>query len=212
MRNNPFFTTEYGVASLILESIPMRREAYILLQSTSAPQKLLEECRAFCVACGAEKIFASAQEGLEDYPLFASILQMNARRLSIGDTDAAVFPVQQETAEQWRQIYNEKMAKVFKAAWISESAMSRLLQEGNAYFIHRNGQLLGIGVASEGEIRAVASVIPGSGADVVRALCHTFFEEEIKVEVASTNTKAIRLYEKLGFISVKELSRWHKIL
>ena len=35
--------------------------------------------------------------------------------------------------------------------------------------------------------------------------------ERMKLEVASTNERAIRLYEKMGFIPVKEISRWYKI-
>jgi len=31
------------------------------------------------------------------------------------------------------------------------------------------------------------------------------------LEVASTNEKAIRLYERLGFVKTKQLRKWHQI-
>ena len=36
--------------------------------------------------------------------------------------------------------------------------------------------------------------------------------ETITLEVASTNLRAIRLYEKLGFVAVEEVSRWYQIV
>ena len=44
MRNIPVFTTEFGVASLILKEIPYTGIAYVRLQSSLFPEKLLEEC------------------------------------------------------------------------------------------------------------------------------------------------------------------------
>ena len=58
MRNIPVFTTEFGVASLILKEIPYTQTAYIKILSSLAPVELLEECRSFCRAAGAEKIYA----------------------------------------------------------------------------------------------------------------------------------------------------------
>jgi ribosomal protein S18 acetylase RimI-like enzyme len=34
---------------------------------------------------------------------------------------------------------------------------------------------------------------------------------QIVLQVASTNEKALRLYEKMGFIRTKEISRWYRI-
>ena len=211
MRNIPVFTTEYGVASLILESIPNRQEAFIQMQSSMEPEKLLSACREFCIACGPQRIYAAGDPILEQYPFHMSLLQMNGSKLAIGETDAALFPVQEKTAEQWRQIYNEKMRDVSKAAYMTTFAMKKLLKEGNAYFVHRNGVLLGIGVASGNRIDAVAAVVPGMGAEVVRALCHALADDGVMLEVASTNERAIRLYEKLGFVKTMELRRWYQI-
>lgn len=211
MRNIPVFTTQYGVASLILESISARREAFVRIQSSLDPERLIEECTAFCKTCGAERIFATGHEILEKYPLHTVILQMNGDKKLIGETDVALFPLQAETAQQWRQIYNDAMMTVENAAWMSQHGMKDLIAEGSGYFVHRNGSLLGIGKASGGRIDAVVSVVNGAGGDVVRALCHALSDETVVIEVASTNSRAIALYERLGFVAVKELSKWYQI-
>lgn len=212
MRNIPVFITQYGVASLILESVIARKEAYVRIQSSLEPEKLLEECVSFCKACGAERVYATGDPILERYKLHTAILEMRVDRETLEDTDAALFPVQEETAQHWRQIYNNRMAKVDNAAWMTETAMKAILKEGSAYFIHRDEQLLGIGKASGDRIDAVAATVNGAGAEVVRALAHALMADCITVEVASTNQRAIELYQRLGFIAVKELSKWYQIL
>lgn len=211
MRNIPVFTTEYGVASLILESVAMRKEAYVRIQSSLDPEKLLQECKEFCVACGAEYVYATGHEFLTTFPLHTVIVEMKAPKDSIGETDAALFPLQEQTLSVWQQHYNEAMAHVDHAAWLSEHEMKKILKEGSAYFIHRNAMLLGIGKASADRIDAVVSLVRGAGADVVRALAHALAGDTITIEVASTNRRAISLYERLGFLSTREVSRWYQI-
>ena len=120
MKDFPAFTTENGVASLILREIPYREEAYIRIRSSLSAQALAEECAQFCTMCGAEKVYATGHEDLEKYPLHTSVLQMRADLASIADTDAALFPVQEQTAAQWRQIYNERMRDVANASWMTQ--------------------------------------------------------------------------------------------
>lgn len=211
MQNIPVFTSEYGVASLILESVPYRREAYIRIQSTLEPEKLLEECVDFCKTCGAERVYATGHELLEKYPFHTAILELRASREAMGETDAALFPATEKTSEKWRSIYNERMQRVDNAAWISFTGMKKILKEGDAYFVHREGELLGIGKAKGDRMGAVASVQPGAGAEVVRALAHGLSSDTVTVEVASTNERALKLYQRLGFVPVKELSRWYMI-
>ena len=44
------------------------------------------------------------------------------------------------------------------------------------------------------------------------SLCGSLRSERIVLEVASTNFRALKLYEKLGFITVSEISRWYNVL
>ena len=87
-----------------------------------------------------------------------------------------------------------------------------MLKKGDGYFVHRDGELLGIGRASGGQIDVVIAAEKGAGKDVLLALASVLSEETVTVEVASSNIPAVKLYEKLGFVTVSELSRWYKII
>lgn len=212
MKDIPVFTSEYGVASLILRDIPYTKEAHIRIQDSLQPQEFLEECVSFCRACGAETIKAAGHPWLGRYPLHTAIVIMRRSREGMPKTDAALFPVLPETLEQWRKIYNERMAGVPNVSWMSGRDSEELLNMKDAYFIHRNGQLLGIGRASGGTIDVVIAVQPGAGRDVVLALSTLITEDMVEMMVATANERAVRLYEKLGFFTVRELSRWYKII
>lgn len=212
MRDFPLFTTEYGVASLVLKEIPYQQCAYVIIRDSLEPEKLLEECVSFCRVCGAEAVYATGHEMLEQYPFYTAMWEMRCTVSSLPGTDAALFPVQEKTLEQWRSIYNEKVRKVPNGAWMSAADGKKMLQKGDGYFIHRDGSLLGIGRAGGSVIDWVASVQPGAGEDVVAALATLLTEETAELTVASVNTKAVRLYERLGFFRSKEISRWYRLL
>lgn len=211
MKDIPIFNTEYGVASLVLKEIPYQETAYIIIRDSLEPEKLLGECVGFCRACGAEKIYATGHTILENRPLLTAIWEMRRDTAGIPDTDAAIWPVQEQTLGQWRQIYNQKVVSVPNGAWMTEADGKQMLQKGDGYFVHRGDELLGIGRASGEMIDWVASVKPGAGRDVVCALSHALTGDVAVLTVASGNNKAVRLYESLGFIRSKEISRWYYV-
>lgn len=210
MKDIPVFTTDNGVASLVLKEIPVRAVAYVKLVASQSPEALVEECVEFCRACGAETVYASGHPCLAEYPLQAVLVQMRASGLE--QTDAAVFPVTEETAGRWRDIYNDRMSGVPNAAYMTKQDEKKFLKDGDCYFVHRDGRLLGIGKAGGDTVELVASVQPGAGRDVVLAMASVLTENSVKLTVARENERAVRLYEKLGFVAVGEVSRWYKIL
>ena len=205
------FTTEYGVASLFLKEVPYRGRAHIKIQSSLDPEKLLEECIGFCRACGAEWIDASGHEYLEKFPLITALWAMQCPREAITESDACLFPMTETTMQQWLDIYNERMADIPNAAYMDSKDGRGLLQKGSAYFVHRDGKLLGIGVASGDFIDTVIAVERGAGERVLCALASGLTEDTVRLWVASANERAIRLYERMGFTKVKELSRWYLV-
>ena len=211
MKDLPVFTTEHGVASLILKEIPYQETAYIILRDSLEPMALALECADFCRACGAERIYATGRDMLTSYPFFTAMWEMSCLRESIPDTDAALFPVQEQTLIQWQDIYNRKVKKVPNGAWMTDTDAKEMLAKGDGYFIHRGDTLLGIGRASTDCIDWVASVQTGAGADVVKALAHAVTEDRITLTVASANQKAVALYVRLGFLKTAEISRWYQL-
>ena len=211
MRDFPVFTTENGVGSLVLKEIPYSGIAYITIRDTSFPEDFLQECCEFCTAVGAQRIFASGHKILESYPIHTSVVRMSAPMDIFPETDACLFPVTEQTLSQWQEIYNHKMKCVDNASYMSDLAAKEMLKRGDGYFIHKDGCLLGIGIAADDRIDCIASVLPGKGKEILCALASALFCDRVQLQVASTNSRAIRLYESAGFIKTAEVSRWHKI-
>ena len=211
MRDFPIFTTENGVASLVLREIPYRGEAYITLQDTQNPKELLAECVDFCKMAGGEKIYATGHDWLENYPVYTRVVKMQRDREGLPESEAALFPVTEKTIEDWRSLYNERMRDVPGASAMTREGGKQLLAKGGGYFVHKDGQLLGIGIARENKIEAIAAAKPGAGETVLLALRSALFSENIVLEVASNNARAIRLYERLGFLKTELLRTWYDV-
>lgn len=211
MRDIPVFTTEYGVASLALREIPYRKEAYIRIQFTDQPKKLLEECIGFCRACGAEKIYAENHECLGQYPVYVSVVKMRGFAKVDDCKVESLWPVTEETFPQWQEFMNSCLKDVDNAATVESADGREILEQGGAYFVHRDGELLGAGWLKGGKLLLIASAIPGMGERVMHTLMSLQPDEPLELEVASTNHRAIRLYERQGFIKTEELRRWYKV-
>ena len=211
MKDFPVFPTSHGAASLTLKEIPYRQEAYIKIQSTQEPELLIEECVQFCTACGAEKIYASGDDFLTQYPLHTAIYQMQGSLYLSEEEIPSMFPVTQQTVSRWRTLYNEKMKHVDNAFTLEQRDEARILESAGAYFIHNQGELLGIGWLEENRLSAIAAMKPGAGELVCKAMQSLIPQQQLVLEVASTNRKALELYQRLGFLMTQELSRWYRV-
>ena len=211
MRDFPVFTTENGAASLVLREIPYRGVAYITMQNTQSPEQLLAECVDFCKVAGAEKVYATGHMCLERYPVYTNVVKMQRPREGLSESDAALFPVTEKTIEQWRSYYNDRMKDVPNASTMTREDGKQLLEKGGGYFVHKDGELLGIGIARGDKIETIASVKPGAGETVLLALCSAIYSENIILEVSSHNERAIRLYERLGFLKTNLLRTWYDV-
>ncbi len=211
MRDFPMFTTENGVASLIFREVPYRGIAYIHIRSSEAPEALLQECRDFATAVGAEQIFATGHAFLVKYPFYTAIYELSAQKNQIKQGSASLFPVTENTLERFREIYNRKMENVPNSAYMTQAFAKEMLQKGQGYFVHDGGSLLGIGIVDGSEIKALASCRSGAGPEILRTLCGAVFADVITLECASENHKAMALYEIEGFFTTRELSRWYRI-
>ncbi len=213
MKDIPIFTTEWGIASLLLKEIPYRQEAFIRIRS-AAPgglSPLLEECITFCRMAGAEKIYAEGDEGLQSFDCHAVVLKMRGHALVDLTKVRCLFPVTEATVAFWRKIYNERMQDVDCAATLTAFDEKDLTNNPGAYFVHRDGELLGIGLMEDTKLRAICSVKQGTGEEILHTLLSLVEGEYVSLEVASTNLRGRSLYEKFGFITVSEGEHWYRV-
>ena len=213
MKDIPMFTTDSGVSSLILKEIPYKQLAFIHVQDVQSGQLKphLEECISFCRMLGAEKILAKGHEELQSYPLHSVVVEMTLMH-DQREPEANLWPVTQESVAKWREVYNQAMGKFDNHATLTFHDEKRIVQSGGAYFAHRDGELLGIGWMDGQELLALVSVIPGMGETVARTLFTTVSSDKITLEVVSDNLRAVRLYERMGFVKTREVSRWYRLL
>ena len=128
------------------------------------------------------------------------------------EPEANLWPVTEETVTKWREIYNKAMGQFPNHATLTFHDEKRIVQSGGAYFVHRDGTLLGIGWMDGQELLALVSVVPGMGETVARTLFTTVGSDKITLEVVSDNLRAVRLYERMGFVKTREVSRWYRLL
>lgn len=212
MNDFPAFTTEYGAASLILREIPYLGRAYIKVLSSVEPELLLQECVAFCRACGATWIGASGSDALKKYPCYATLVTMSAPKCALKPTNAVLCPVTEEMLPTWMEHYNARMREVPNGAFLDSRVGKNIFQEGGCYFIVENGVLIGLGKLSGDRIDALASMQPGAGEHVVCALASGLVTDRVTLTVARENQKAMHLYQKMGFLPIQEENCWYRVL
>lgn len=214
MKDIPVFDTETGVSTLVLKELPYKQTAYIKVQSVQ-PEGLeahLCECVSFCRMCGAEHIYAEGHPELERWPVHCAVQSMALSMVEVPEPEANLFPVTEATVARWRELYNEKMAPVDNTATMTARDEKEIVTSGGAYFVHDRGELLGIGWMKGSELLCIAAAKPGAGERVLRTLLTVADSDRVTLEVASTNTRALRLYEKLGFLPSGAARIWHTIL
>lgn len=213
MRDFPFFTTDYGISSLVLKEVPYRQKAFICIRDVQEDywREHLDECVRFCRMAGAERIYAAGHKKLADFPLYTKVLKMQGKAWVDTQKEANLFPVTEETASHWREIYNTAFACVDNASTLERRDEEKLVASCGAYFVHDCGTLLGIGWVEDNVLLALASVKQGCGDRVLHTLMSRIEGEQMTLEVASTNQKAIQLYKRLGFLTVEEVSAWYQV-
>ena len=213
MKDFPVFTTDQGVSSLILKEVPYRQEAYIHIRDVQPDgfEEHLKECVSFCRMAGAAKICATGHDLLDTYPLYTSVYEMRGTAWVDQSKLENLFPVTEATVTRWRSVMNERLRNVDNAATLTAYDEKKILESGGAYFVHHAGELLGVGWLEDTKLLMVASVKPGAGERVMHSLMSLVEGADMTLEVASTNERAIRLYEKLGFLKCAELISWRNV-
>lgn len=215
MKNIPLFTSSYGLATLILREIPWSGNAYVLVRSVWNDQaaELLEECRGFCRAVGARSVFAVWEgQTLPGKPAY-EMLRMVRPKSGLPETALEVEPLNRENAGAYLEIYNSCFLSVPGAASYDEASLEPLYGEDLAWLAKKDGQYAGVAEISRKGLEGIA-VLPrfrGLGYELALAVLPMVPSAQLRLKVASTNTRAIELYQRLGFQVEEVLNRWYEI-
>ncbi|MFI3312871.1 MAG: hypothetical protein R3Y62_03205 [Eubacteriales bacterium] len=206
MKNIPLFTSEYGLATLILEEIPTKGLGFIIIRSTDNLSGLLSDGVKFCHMCGAETVYATAEAPIPGYPLAYEILEFSAKKnqLPAPIGDLKLVPITAENQDTLLSYYEEAFRNVQGSGQYSKET-----QDG--FLAYVGEKLVGIGAISEGKLEVIATLEPGMGYALATHLLAKIPEEIITLEVSSTNEKALNLYKKLKFSQTAVLKTYHKI-
>lgn len=216
MKNIPVFTAVNGTASLILQEIPFSGKAYILIRSVwTTASALLEECCQFCRMAGAEQIFASW--GTEDLPGTHSydLIAMTCEKAALPAPRRLVTlePLTPENGGDYLAVYNRCFREVPGAATYGQRDLKRLYDTDCAFLVRQDGSAAAVAEICEEGLEGIA-VLPqfrGLGFDLAATVLQMVPSVTVRLKVASTNSRAIALYERLGFVRETIVSRWWKI-
>lgn len=214
MTDLPVFTAADGIATLILHEIPARKEAYILVRGVFGTlEALLRECAGFCRGAGAEKVYAGGAADFSGYPVFARLMERRLVLPGVPQPQAGctVEAVTEETALSWADCYNRRFAAVPSAQSCGYFEAKRLAQRGECFFVRENGQVIGLGRVREGRLLALASLRPGAGERTLFALARHCGLHEIALTCAMENTRAMQLYDRLGFTRGPVGQQWYTV-
>jgi hypothetical protein len=78
LRDIPAFTTENGVAGLVLSQIPYSQNAFVRIFDSTDEKAFIEECVSFCKAAGADRVYGTGMNTFAEYELYTSVCRMSA--------------------------------------------------------------------------------------------------------------------------------------
>lgn len=215
MKDIPIFTGSHGIATLILSQIPWSGRGYVMVRSVWDDAKaLLDECLGFCRACGAREVFASWETQELPAPHGYDVLRMEMKKCALpAGVPICTEDLSEDNAGAFVDIYNRCFLPIHNAAAYGKKDIARLLGEETAYLVRRDGAYAAIAEISKEGLEAIA-VLPqhrGLGFDLARTVLQKVPSTTLALKVASTNHRAIGLYERLGFQTTGILSRWWKL-
>lgn len=217
MNNIPIFTAVNGMATLILKEVPVCGRAYVMLRSVwnGKTAALLEECAQFCRAVGAEEIFA-CDDGNE-LPAEAAYevveLSISKDALPKPQKPVELVPLRQDNSAEYLRIFNGCFRDLHSAASYGPADIRRLLGKDLAFLARVDGQYAGIAELGDNYLEAVA-VLPqfrGLGFDLTASVLAKLPGPVVRLKVASTNERALRLYRRMGFGEDRTVRKWFRL-
>lgn len=213
MQNIPIFTAANGLATLILREIPFSGRAYVMFRSVwKDPAALAAECASFCRMAGAGEVYVS--HDCKELPLAHAYdmveLRCEKEALPALTDPVELLPLTAERAEEWLEVYNRSFAPIPGAAAYDRREMTRLMKDKTAFWVERDGSCAAI-VEEKPDGLAAIAVLPryrGLGTATALTALHRAQAQVLTVRTASTNERALAMYDRLGFQTKEIVSRW----
>ena len=164
---------------------------------------------------GAEQIFASwgteDLPGTHSYDLIAMTCEKAA--LPVPRRPVTLEPLTPENGGDYLAVYNRCFREVPGAATYGQRDLKRLYDTDCAFLVRQDGSAAAVAEICEEGLEGIA-VLPqfrGLGFDLAATVLQMVPSVTVRLKVASTNSRAIALYERLGFVRETIVSRWWKI-
>lgn len=216
MKDIPVFTAASGVATLILKEISWSGSAYVLIRSVwdGRVEELLEECRRFCTAVGAKAVYASW-----DAPLPAAhaydMIRMERQKAGLPEPGKAVQleAVRKQNGSAYLEIYHQCFRMVPAAASYGKEDLRRLEEEETGWLAVVDGVYAAVAEISASGLEGVGvrPEFAGLGYDLLLTVLPMIPAVRLQLKVADTNTRAIRLYQRLGFRETTVERSWWRL-
>lgn len=216
MKDIPMFNGTHGMASLVFREIAVTGRAYAVIRSVwnGKTTAFLQECLDFCRAVGAETVYAAY--GTEELPAEHGwdMLRMEVEkdRLPQGNPVEleALCP---ENGAAFLEIYNRCFRELPGSSVYGQKDLQRLYDTDCAFLAKTDGNYAAVAEISEIGLESIG-VLPefrGLGYDLALTVLPMVPRKVISLKVASTNEKALALYDRLGFQTVEITERWWRL-
>lgn len=230
MKNIPFFQIGGAYASLVLEEIPKKRVAHIVIQSCDGADfsDLLLESARFVGAVGAERIFACSADG-HDLTFrevgLTSAYSHSKLLLSAATSSLPAFAhldsqaLNQDNAPEFLEIYNTAFASVPNCRALNLDEALELRENSEAKLYVKCNYFTSITVVELEDGKATLRAIAArDGTNTGLATLCTLMEnlstrgfDRLYAETETSNVRAMSLYKKLGFVKETTLTDWFEI-
>ena len=217
MKNIPMFTGQHGMATLVFRELSYSGCAYVLVRAVwnGETAAFLEECRSFCRAVGAEKIYASWEENALPANHAYDVLGLCREKsgLSLPRREVELEELRPANGADYLQIYNTCFRPVSGAASYDKQDLQRLYGQDCAFLAKIDGEYAAVAEISKEGLESIA-VMPqysGLGYDLSLTVLPMVPSLTLRLKVASTNRRALELYQRLGFEQENIRSRWYEL-
>lgn len=215
MKNIPMFTGQHGLATLIFRELSFSGCAYVMVRAVWNGQTaaFLEECRSFCRAVGAQKVYFCWEEGeLPGAPAYEVLVLCREKAgLPPPERTIELETLCPENGAVYQEIYNTCFRAVPGASSCDKKDLQRLYGQDCAFLAKVGGQYAAVAEVSKEGLESIA-VLPefrGLGYDWSLTVLPMVPNRQLRLKVASCNERALALYRRLGFEVEKVKNRWY---